>query len=97
MPSTSSFLSLGCTVASRRKMVRMVFYLAFATFCFLAFSEASFAQSTFGTVLGTVRDPSGSLIPGAMITLLNTGTNAEHTALRLERSVPVRQRRGWNL
>src|SRR5579864_7393036 len=34
------------------------------------------AQSTFGTVLGTVKDPSGSVIPKAKIQLINTGTNA---------------------
>lgn len=39
-----------------------------------------FAQSTFGTVLGTVKDPSGASIPGAKITLTNTGTNASRSA-----------------
>ncbi|HLG98934.1 MAG TPA: TonB-dependent receptor [Bryobacteraceae bacterium] len=34
-----------------------------------------FSQSTFGTVLGTVRDPSGSVVPGAKVDLVNTGTN----------------------
>jgi hypothetical protein len=34
------------------------------------------AQSTSGTVLGTVKDPSGSLIPKAKIELINTGTSA---------------------
>jgi hypothetical protein len=34
------------------------------------------AQSTAGTVLGSVRDPSGSLVPKAKIELTNTGTNA---------------------
>jgi hypothetical protein len=34
------------------------------------------AQSTFGTILGTVHDANGAVIPGAQVTLLNTGTNA---------------------
>jgi hypothetical protein len=34
------------------------------------------AQSTFGTVLGSVRDPTGSVIPRTKVQLLNTGTNA---------------------
>src|SRR6202451_2788829 len=55
--------------------------LAFALFCILALSPASFAQSTFGTILGTVKDPSGSLIPMAMVTLMNNGTNAQRTAV----------------
>src|SRR5271156_4116618 len=32
-------------------------------------------------VLGSVKDPSGSLIPGAIITLMNTGTNAEKSTI----------------
>ena len=44
-------------------------------------AQASFAQSTFGTVLGTVKDPSGSVVPMATVSLMNTGTNAEHSAI----------------
>jgi len=64
-------------VARDRRWMRFVFNLALAVFCVLAFCKASHGQSTFGTVLGSVKDPSGSLIPGAIITLMNTGTNAE--------------------
>jgi Carboxypeptidase regulatory-like domain/TonB dependent receptor len=49
--------------------------------CALAFCRVSYAQSTFGKVLGTVKDPSGSLIPMANVSLMNTGTNAEHSAI----------------
>ena len=49
--------------------------------CVLAFCQASYSQSTFGTVLGTVKDPSGSLVPMAKVNLMNTGTNAERTAI----------------
>jgi len=35
------------------------------------------AQSTFGTILGTVQDASGAVIPGATVTLTNTGTTAQ--------------------
>jgi hypothetical protein len=38
--------------------------------------HAAFGQSTFGTVLGTVKDPSGSFVPRAKVQLINTGTNA---------------------
>ena len=38
------------------------------------------AQSTFGSILGTVRDPSGSVVPGATVTATNKGTAARRTA-----------------
>jgi hypothetical protein len=37
------------------------------------------AQSTFGAILGTVRDSSGALVPGAQVTLANTGTAAKQS------------------
>ncbi len=39
------------------------------------------AQSTFGSIIGIVRDASGALVQGAQVTLLNTGTTAAHTAV----------------
>lgn len=36
----------------------------------------SYAQSTFATVLGTVKDPSGGFVPMAKVQLINTGTNS---------------------
>jgi hypothetical protein len=61
--------------------MRFVFQLAFSVSCVLALCGIGYGQSTFGTVLGTVKDPSGSLIPMAMVSLMNTGTNAEKTAI----------------
>jgi hypothetical protein len=43
--------------------------------------QAAYAQSTFGSVLGTVKDPSGSLIPAAKVDLLNTNTNANRSTV----------------
>ncbi len=37
------------------------------------------AQSTFGDILGIVRDSSGAIVQGAEVTLVNTGTTATHT------------------
>ena len=75
-------------VTRDRRWMRLAFHLAIAIFCVLAFCQMSYGQSTFGTVLGTVKDPSGSLIPMAMVSLMNTGTSAEHTDRhQLERSV----------
>ncbi len=41
---------------------------------------SAFAQSTFGSIIGTVKDQSGSVVPGATVTLVNQGTSATHTA-----------------
>lgn len=50
--------------------------------CFTVLSAAQlFAQSTFGTILGTVHDASGAVIPGAQVTLTNTGTTATRAAV----------------
>jgi hypothetical protein len=38
------------------------------------------SQSTFGTILGTVQDASGAVIPGAIVTLVNSGTSAQRVA-----------------
>ena len=46
-------------------------------FCPIALAAGSLpAQSTFGVILGTVRDSSGALVEGAQVTLVNTGTAA---------------------
>jgi outer membrane receptor protein involved in Fe transport len=37
------------------------------------------AQVTTGDILGTVKDPSGAVIPNALVTLSNTGTQETHT------------------
>jgi hypothetical protein len=42
--------------------------------------SAAHGQSTFGSVFGKITDPSGALVPAAMVTLTNTGTNARRTA-----------------
>jgi hypothetical protein len=43
------------------------------------FAGAVFAQTFTGTVLGTVRDSSGSVIPQATLAIVNTGTGARST------------------
>src|SRR5215831_6225128 len=52
-----------------------------ATFlCFLAV-PSNFGQSTFGTVLGTVHDPSGAAVTKAVSTITNSGTSARRSAV----------------
>src|SRR5207247_7238426 len=40
------------------------------------FTVIGLAQSTFGQFVGTVKDPSGAVIPGVMVTVKNLGTSA---------------------
>ena len=48
----------------------------------LALSTAAFAQSsTTATLRGTVQDSSGGVLPGATVTLTNSGTKSSATAV----------------
>jgi len=49
--------------------------------CLLALAAGRLpAQSTYGAILGTVRDSSGAVVEGAKVTLANTGTSAKQSA-----------------
>jgi hypothetical protein len=39
----------------------------------------AWGQSTFGSIVGTVKDQSGSVVPNATVTLVNVGSSATHT------------------
>ena len=41
------------------------YYACIAVPCILVLSSVAYSQSTFGTLLGTVKDPSGSVVPGS--------------------------------
>src|SRR5262252_2012250 len=49
-----------------------------------ALPPALSSQSFLGTILGTVRDSSGAVLPGAAITVTNSGTNQIRTAVTNE-------------
>jgi len=61
--------------------MRVVFHLALLISCAVAFCGVGYSQSTFGTVLGSVKDPSGGAVPKAMVELTNVGTNAMRSAM----------------
>jgi hypothetical protein len=46
--------------------------------CF-CISSSALAQTTFGSILGTIRDSQGNVIPSAKVTLVNQGTSVERT------------------
>src|SRR6202051_3644290 len=53
--------------------------LLFSVVLVLASTLCLYGQSTYGTVDGTVVDPSGATIAAAQVTLTNTGTQENHT------------------
>jgi hypothetical protein len=57
-------------------------FLLLSLMLFLA--PAIFAQQGRGTILGTVTDASGAVVPGATITITNTATNVATTAVTNE-------------
>jgi len=59
----------------RSKNLRSVYGACAALLLGLILSGGAVAQSTFGTVLGTVKDNSGAVVPGAAVRLTNTDEN----------------------
>ncbi len=47
--------------------------------CLITLTLTSLAQSTFGTITGTVTDPSGAVLPNATVTITNKSTQAIRT------------------
>jgi hypothetical protein len=54
--------------------------LVVMTACVISSGLPAFGQSTFGSIVGTVKDQSGSVVPGATVTLVNAGSAASKTA-----------------
>lgn len=52
-----------------------------ALFFFLLFAPLAFAQSTTGSLVGTVTDPSGRVVSDASVSVTNLGTNATLAAV----------------
>lgn len=59
--------------------------LAVLVLCMIGLTSPAFAQSTFGTVLGTVTDPSGAAIPRVPVVVTNVDENAVRTVDTNER------------
>ena len=63
--------SLPCRGATRPGFAAVV---AVAAILFLFTGGVAWTQTITGTILGTVEDPSGNIIVGAKVTLINQGT-----------------------
>ena len=47
----------------------------------LACPAVTLAQSTFGSIVGTVHDPSGAVVAKCAVTIINTGTDSRRAIL----------------
>jgi Carboxypeptidase regulatory-like domain/TonB dependent receptor-like, beta-barrel len=63
------------------KSPRILTCLFLCIVCLLANVRKSAAQNITGTILGTVRDPQGAVVPNASVSAKNVGTGAERTVL----------------
>jgi len=57
---------------------KLLFVAVGAAMVAALFAIPAFAQSIFGTILGTVTDPAGAVVPNAVITVTNQGENISH-------------------
>ena len=63
------------------QMKDKVRFAVFSTCIFLMLSPYGFAQMTTGTLLGTVQDETGGVMPGVSVTLVNLDTGITRTVL----------------
>src|SRR5258706_13795971 len=63
----------------QRRRGGLLIFVPLAALLFFVSAVPALGQSTFGTILGTVKDPSGDVIAGAMAMLTNKGTSAVRT------------------
>jgi hypothetical protein len=69
----------GCRVAVRTRFKNSVLLTLLGVL--LAFPLAMHAQTYYGTIVGNVTDASGAAVPGATVSVINTGTNNTSTAI----------------
>src|ERR1035437_3781923 len=65
-----------CFVSPVRWCGKIALLLLLACCLFALPATPLLAQSTFGSILGTVHDTTGAVVEGAQVTLVNTGTTA---------------------
>ena len=71
--------------ARSTRFPRVVLSLAAACAVWVFTTTATFGQSTTATVRGTVEDSGGGVVPGANVTMTNTGTRGVQTTVSDER------------
>ena len=69
---------------SYRKISKITSYIVIFTALVLGFSLLAFGQGQVATLLGTVTDASGAVLPNVTITITNTATGVTKTAVTNE-------------
>jgi hypothetical protein len=67
-------------IPNHGKNSRVLSILAVLTLLVVA-ANCAYAQAGSATIMGTIQDPSGAVIPGAKTTLIQESTNVERTAI----------------
>jgi len=67
--------------ATMRTRTTFVQFLLFLFVIHLCTARSAWSQTTFGSITGTVTDPSGAVIPGARVTVTNEGTGGEREVI----------------
>src|SRR5215469_12250043 len=62
-----------------RNLLARAAVAGFVLLALLAVAGSAFGQVTTGTILGTVKDPSGAVVGGAAVTATNTDTGVTRT------------------
>ena len=65
----------------RSKFASSLIWVALVAIASVIFPKIVIAQTSYGSIVGTVSDSQGALISGAQVRLTNRGTNAEQTAV----------------
>src|SRR5881396_1678201 len=71
-PIVSGALEMESAMTSVTVKPRMTGCVLITTLVVLLFSLAIFAQANFGRILGRVTDPTGAVLPGASISIVDT-------------------------
>src|SRR5687767_8647549 len=71
----------GSSMIRQPQLARVCRVFVAATLALLALSGAAYAQFDTAAVLGSVKDSSGSVVPGATVTLRNVGTGITATTV----------------